>query len=307
MISVIIPTYKRNDNLKRAIDSVLSQDGDFEIIVVDDNDPDSVYRKNNIELIKQYKNISKFHYLQHEKNRNGAAARNTGIKFAKGDYITFLDDDDEFLPDRIKKAENAINKLNCDLIITAFNIKKNNVVIGTYHPKILSNKRMIIDLLGQKSFFGTGSNFICKKTIIDSINGFDESFLRHQDIEFMIRFLEKTEHCNLIDEVLVCKHVDDRNNMQPFDKMVHIKEMFLKKFDYILKSVSPKIKKRIIIKNYYELLNTAYMKKDKEEINKCIYYLKKNNMYFYFLNLKIAIKVYIKNNIFYKIKGALNK
>ena len=50
MISVIIPTYKRSENLANAIESVLSQNGDFELIVVDDNDPNTEYRKANEKL-----------------------------------------------------------------------------------------------------------------------------------------------------------------------------------------------------------------------------------------------------------------
>ena len=54
MISVIIPTYKRSENLANAIESVLSQNGDFELIVVDDNDPNTEYRKANEKLIEKY-------------------------------------------------------------------------------------------------------------------------------------------------------------------------------------------------------------------------------------------------------------
>ena len=102
LLSIIIPTYKRSENIEKAINSVLKQAGSFELIVVDDNDEDSVFRKHNEEIMQKYlNNYNNFYYLKHKKNMNGATARNTGIKFCHGQYITFLDDDDDFIKDRI--------------------------------------------------------------------------------------------------------------------------------------------------------------------------------------------------------------
>lgn len=102
-VSVIIPTYKSDDTLIRAIDSVLGQTYDnFEVIVVDDNDPKSSYRQKTIVLMSKYKNNEKVKYILHPENRNGAAARNTAFKNSTGHYITFLDDDDYYYKDKLK-------------------------------------------------------------------------------------------------------------------------------------------------------------------------------------------------------------
>jgi len=111
MISVIIPTYNRADIVRRAIQSVLTQQGqEFELIVVDDGSTD-----NTEEIIhKLYLPNGKPHHLTfgtkpsapkklpikyiNQANRGVSAARNTGIAHAKGDYIAFLDSDDEWLP-----------------------------------------------------------------------------------------------------------------------------------------------------------------------------------------------------------------
>ena len=104
MVSVIITTYKRAEFLERAIDSVLNQSyKDIEIIVVDDNglnSPYSIYTQN---VMKKYSSNDKIKYIQHKTNKNGAAARNTGIQASVGEYITFLDDDDFFLKNRISE------------------------------------------------------------------------------------------------------------------------------------------------------------------------------------------------------------
>lgn len=94
-ISVIIPTYNREEFLKRAIDSVLNQTfKDFEVILVDDGSTDGTYN-----LIQQYEKIT---YLKQE-NLGVSAARNLGLEKASGEFIAFLDSDDEWQSDKLQK------------------------------------------------------------------------------------------------------------------------------------------------------------------------------------------------------------
>lgn len=101
MISVIITTYKRPTFLVRAINSVLNQTyQNYEIIVVDDNDEATVYREETLTLINSFtKNIK---YIPLAKNSGACNARNIGLEKARGDYILFLDDDDELLPKHLE-------------------------------------------------------------------------------------------------------------------------------------------------------------------------------------------------------------
>ncbi len=104
LVSVVIPTYSRNESLSRAIDSVLNQTyQNFEIIVVDDNPVNSDWRALTEILMDKYINNPKVRYVKNEKNLGGAGARNEGIKAAYGEYIAFLDDDDEYFSERIEK------------------------------------------------------------------------------------------------------------------------------------------------------------------------------------------------------------
>src|SRR5690554_8001037 len=104
LVSIIIPTYKQLDKLKRSIDSVLMQSYEnIEIIVVDDNGYDSEYSSLVNTLMEEYINNKKVKYIKHKVNKNGSAARNTGIRHSNGDYIMFLDDDDMFVNDKIRK------------------------------------------------------------------------------------------------------------------------------------------------------------------------------------------------------------
>lgn len=115
LVSVIIPTYKRSEKLDRAIQSVKNQSyKNFEVVIVDDNNPDTEYRKNTENHMKKYKNDERIKYFKMEKNGGGAAARNYGIEKAKGEYICFLDDDDEFTPDKIEVQLKHMKKNNLD-------------------------------------------------------------------------------------------------------------------------------------------------------------------------------------------------
>ena len=105
LVSVIIPTYKRSDMLPRAIDSVLNQTyKNVEAVIVDDNNPDTEWRLKTEELMQQYSGDDRVQYVRHIVNKNGAAARNTGIRSARGTVVSFLDDDDLMLPERISKC-----------------------------------------------------------------------------------------------------------------------------------------------------------------------------------------------------------
>ncbi|MBS6642771.1 MAG: glycosyltransferase family 2 protein [Clostridiaceae bacterium] len=299
MISVIIPTYKRNGSLPRAIESVLQNHGDFEVIVVDDNDECSEFRRRNIEMLKKYESHSNFKYLQHKKNKNGAAARNTGIREAHGEYVTFLDDDDEFYSNRIEEIEKIVRQKKSDLIISGYEVKKKGILVNRNIPELdkCSIKDLQILLLKQDSFFGTGSNIVCRREIINQINGFDESFRRHQDMEFMIRFLSKCKNLFVIPQYLVIKNIDDIQNLPNVSDLFEIKKDFLQKFNYLIEAQNNDIKKAIYYANLRELLYFSYLFNDKKKTTEIKVMLRKMGIYKYFDDISICIKTYIKNFI----------
>lgn len=99
--SVIIPTYNRQRFIKRAIMSVLKQTcQDYEIIVVDDGSRDRTRQ-----IVSQFGAQVRYVY---QKNQGPSAARNTGIRLAKGTYIAFLDSDDQFLRRKLEKNKHFL-------------------------------------------------------------------------------------------------------------------------------------------------------------------------------------------------------
>ncbi len=101
LITIIITTYKRSNLIENAIKSIINQTyKNIEIIVVDDNADNVDERRKTESIVKKYNNII---YIKNKKNLGGALARNEGIKRAKGKFIAFLDDDDEYTNDKIEK------------------------------------------------------------------------------------------------------------------------------------------------------------------------------------------------------------
>ena len=123
LVSVVIPTYKRSDTLSRAIESALNQTYQkIEVIIVDDNEKGSLESKKVQEVLQKYNN--RVMYINPEKHINGAVARNYGIKKANGDYIAFLDDDDEWKEDKIKKQLDYLKEKDVDGVSCLYDYKK---------------------------------------------------------------------------------------------------------------------------------------------------------------------------------------
>lgn len=100
LVSVIIPCYNRSKIVGRAIRSVFDQSmTDWELVIVDDASTDSEELRNVISNLDD----SRVRLVRHETNRFAAAARNTGVREARGAFIAFLDSDDEWLPEKLEK------------------------------------------------------------------------------------------------------------------------------------------------------------------------------------------------------------
>lgn len=120
-ISVVIPTYNRSTLLINAIQSVLKQTYPvYEVLVCDDGSTD-----NSKQLVEEL-NDPKITWIDCGKNGRPAIPRNIGIKKAKGDWIAFLDNDDEWLPEKLQEQINCIEQHGCKLIGTnAFAVNEN--------------------------------------------------------------------------------------------------------------------------------------------------------------------------------------
>lgn len=124
-VSVIVPTYCRDTELERALASLAAQtERSFEVIVVDDNAEPSWNQRTArcIALCREHFPELQLQYIQNEHNMGSAMNRNIGIEFAQGDYVTFLDDDDEYFPDKLRHQLCAMERAGADYSLTDLNL-----------------------------------------------------------------------------------------------------------------------------------------------------------------------------------------
>lgn len=118
LVSVVVATYKREDALRNALNSLGEQTyKNVEILLVDDNANKEWNRKVEA-IIQEYQKQCSITYIQNKVNKGSAQTRNIGIRAAQGEYITFLDDDDIYLPNKIENQVKHMLKTGSDFSIT---------------------------------------------------------------------------------------------------------------------------------------------------------------------------------------------
>lgn len=211
-VSVILPTYNRAHLIKRPIKSVLNQQfSDLELIIVDDGS-----RDDTATVVNEFAD-SRISYIEHETNKGSSAARNTGINAATGEYIAFLDSDDEWHPTKLSKQIRYLDNLPeewvavyCDTQVVrqgqCADLRRvlNKIVPGGKANRIQpeGGEELIPRLLAIEFDPAGGSTLVVESDTINELNGFDESFRRHTDWEFLIRLL-RIGKLAAVDEPLV--------------------------------------------------------------------------------------------------------
>ena len=196
-ISVVIPSYNRKDFLKRSIDSAINQTKKpLEIIVVDDGSTDGTEAmiKSDYDFVKFIK----------QKNKGVSAARNIGIKVSIGEWICFLDSDDEWKKDKLEKQINAM---------------KSNPGYKFFHSNEIwiKNGLRINQKKKHKKYGGdifdecldmcriSPSSVMIDKTVFDEVGNFNEDLVVCEDYELWLRICDKYR-VFFIDEPLIIKY-----------------------------------------------------------------------------------------------------
>jgi len=187
MVSAIITTHNRLPFLTRAINSVLLQTyQDIELIVVSDGSNDGT--DEYLEKFKDSSNNVKI--IMYHPERGGNYARNQGILEASGEYIAFLDDDDEWLPTKIEKQVSVFQSdSSIGLVYVGKNIiykRENLKYVNTPKPVSNPNISILYD-----NFIGSTSSVMVKSEIIREVGMFDENLTALQDYDLWIRVCQK--------------------------------------------------------------------------------------------------------------------
>jgi len=307
LVSVIIPTYNRPGMLKEAILSVLSQTyQNFEIIVVNDAGEDV---KDVVNSLNSEGNIV---YLQHTENKGLPAARNTGIKVAKGKYIAYLDDDDIYYPNHIETLIEFLEKtgfkiaytdsyhttqswLNNEYVTTSKNVKysydfdRKKLLISNYFPVI---------------------NVMHRKDILEETGLFDESLHAHEDWELWIRLSQHHDFYHIKEVTAEVRTRDGSSNMTTSNPMaflhtmktIHKRYAHLVTDRYIIEDIIEEQKKAKNALELYSKIATMenYIKSLKETINE------KDQQ---FINLQSHVDIIIqeKDRYIESLKEAIDK
>jgi glycosyltransferase involved in cell wall biosynthesis len=202
-VSVVIPTHNRRGLLPIAIRSVLVQTfQDFEVLVVDDASTDAT-----IDLRREFCD-SRLRWLQHDTPRGGAAARNTGIVHSRGEYIAFLDDDDEWYPTKLARQMDVIlnSPRQVGAVYTGYRIVDR--ASGAVRERITPSRRgdLHADLLASNPI-GGASSVLVRRACLDKVGLFDERLPSLQDRDLWIR-IARQFHFDYVEEPLLnyCAH-----------------------------------------------------------------------------------------------------
>lgn len=214
LFSIIIPVFNRESALKNALQSVLSQSvQNFEVLIIDDGSNSTIAAQ--IKTLVDSFEDPRLTLLRHEMNKNGAAARNTGIHAADGQYICFLDSDDYWLPNKLELVYNCIEtKDPSDYFL--IHHQYCNSENGTLAEALPKTAKGTSESVAHYSFVtnnvgGIQSSTICVPIKLARLCLFDERFSGHQDWDFALQVGALTENFSFIEQPLTirCKDSDD--------------------------------------------------------------------------------------------------
>lgn len=235
MVTIIIPTYNRASVIKRALESVFSQTfANYEVIIVDDGSTDETSS-----FIRSLNKEVRYISIPHS---GVSRARNIGIDFAKGKWISFLDSDDYWLPQKLEKQMLYLNKhteykvCHTDEIWIKNGVRINQGKKHKKHEGWFFSPSLNLCLISP-------SSVVIHESVFNNVGTFDENFEYVEDYELWLRITSRYP-IGYIDEKLVVKvggHKDqlskridgiERHRIYALEKIIttgNLKEDFLKK------------------------------------------------------------------------------
>ncbi len=238
----------------RAIDSVLNQTySNVEVIIVDDNIPSDEYSHDLAQVISLYKD-PRVKLVKQDVHINGARARNVGVNVSTGEYIAFLDDDDEWLPSKIEKQLCYLNdNPNCSGCSCYYNEYLNNTLVHSVYPYTADD--LFLKIFRREVSVFTSTVLLKKKILLDA-GLFDEQLMRHQDLQLLLTFTAKYK-LGVCPEYLVKMHNDSDINRPSIDKFIKVKEDFFYSVKDLYLSCTPENQKLIKSAHLFELAFAA--------------------------------------------------
>ncbi len=267
LVSVVVATYHRDEPLKSALSSLAQQTYEnMEIVLVDDN-ADAEWNEKVCKIVSEFKqenpNMPILH-MSNESNLGSAKTRNYGIEMAKGEYITFLDDDDIYLPNKVENQIKFMIENELDYCVTDLDLYYDNGKLAEHKTRDYIKSLDSKDLFEYHLMYHiTGTDtMMFKKEYLIKIGGFapidvgDEFYLMQRAIENCGKF----GYLNVCD-VRAIVHTTDEGLSSGEGKIRGENQLYQHKKKY-LKRLSRK-NRRYIKMRHYAVLAFAQMRSKK--------------------------------------------
>ncbi|MFU9138943.1 glycosyltransferase family 2 protein [Erwinia tasmaniensis] len=208
--SIVIPAYNASESIVTTLDCVAAQTWqNFEVIIVDDKSSDA----DKLAAVVQSEKYSKLkiNLVLSQEKLNGSGARNKGIELATGDYISFLDADDEWHHDKLLESVKTIQRLESEgrqktIIFSQVNIIQDGSFLKVMPMQRPGRNETVAEyLFGCYGFIQT-STLVMKREYAEDIR-FDTRYIRHQDYDFCIRADKKGYEFVMIEQPLANYHL----------------------------------------------------------------------------------------------------
>jgi glycosyltransferase involved in cell wall biosynthesis len=213
LFSIILTTYNRSHFLPRAIRSVLRQTfSNFELIIIDDHSSD-----NTQQIVSEFSEDNKITYIQQTHNQGVSTARNTGIQRAKGEYICFLDDDDEYYPEFLQEIDIFLKnqplpfigfiRVGIANIFTLGNLATGKERIKTEIWHLEQEKNLLF--ITTMAYAGLVYHRLC----FERAGIFDPELNFGEDIDLVLRIIATGIHYASIPKVLINIHIHEHPSL----------------------------------------------------------------------------------------------
>ena len=253
LVSAIITTHKREPEIvERALKSILAQTyKNMEVIIIDDSPAEYSLRDKVKSMTEKYleQNVR---YIQHPTCQGACAARNTGLSIAEGEFIAYLDDDDEWLPNKIEKQLEAFTNENIALVYCGWEVYNTEIHSITKQDNKFYSGKIFDQLMHLGNFVGGTSFPLIRKSALETIGGFDSLMQSAQDYDVWIR-LAKIYEIACVEDALVRYYVHGgeqiTKNCQR--KIAGMERLMQKNEEYLIKNKRAWRRHMIAITPYY--------------------------------------------------------
>lgn len=209
-VSIVIPTFRRPDLLRRLLASIHTQTySDYEVIVVDDCSPNiEAYESVVLEFVPRLKD---FTFLRNESNRGAPFSRNSGIRHAKNELVALVDDDDEWLPLKLERqvAIFAQSPPEIGLVYTWTDVVEDGQRRAFYRSHL---EGRCLSFILTECFIPSPSVMVRKQAIMN-VGMFDETFPSCQDWDLWTRLCAAGYEVRVVPEVLTLYHKQSSNSI----------------------------------------------------------------------------------------------